>query len=204
MPGSFANEALQAQAIAARSYALYAVRTRGQRSGRSSWDGCDCPLYATVCDQHYAGYAKEQGYYGGRWVAAVRDTGSLMVRYGSRLVQAFYLSSSGGHTSSNAQWGATPCPGSRAAPTPMTGAAAPTGTRTPAGPRRCRRPPWAPALASAPPPPSARPSGPPGAGGSPASPSSASKDGRRTSATISGAWLRKAYALKSTKFHISP
>jgi stage II sporulation protein D len=30
------------------------------------------------------------------------------------------------------------------------------------------------------------------------------KDGRRISASVSGAWLRKAYALKSTKFHISP
>jgi cobalamin biosynthesis protein CobD/CbiB len=30
------------------------------------------------------------------------------------------------------------------------------------------------------------------------------KDGRRTSATVSGAWLRTAYALKPTKFHISP
>ena len=30
------------------------------------------------------------------------------------------------------------------------------------------------------------------------------KNGRRTSATVSGAWFRKTYALKSTKFHISP
>ncbi len=30
------------------------------------------------------------------------------------------------------------------------------------------------------------------------------KDGRRTSATVTGTWFRKAYGLKSTKFHISP
>ena len=30
------------------------------------------------------------------------------------------------------------------------------------------------------------------------------KDGRRTSTTVTGAWFRKAYGLKSTKFHISP
>jgi hypothetical protein len=30
------------------------------------------------------------------------------------------------------------------------------------------------------------------------------KNGRRTSATVSGTWFRKAYTLKSTKFHISP
>jgi stage II sporulation protein D len=110
MPGSFANEALQAQAIAARSYALAAVLARGQLYGAASWDGCRCAVYATVRDQVYAGYAKETGYWGGRWVKAVRDTGSLVVRWGSRVVQAFYSSSSGGYTSSNAQWGSAPLP----------------------------------------------------------------------------------------------
>jgi stage II sporulation protein D len=110
MPGSFANEALQAQAIAARSYALAAVLARGQSSGAGSWDGCRCAVYGTVRDQAYAGYAKETGYWGARWVAAVRATGSLVVRYGSRVVQAFYSSSSGGYTSSNSQWGSAPLP----------------------------------------------------------------------------------------------
>jgi stage II sporulation protein D len=110
VPGSFANEALQAQGIAARSYALAAVLARGQSFGAGTWDGCHCAVYATVRDQHYAGYAKETGYWGARWVAAVRATGSLVVRYGSRVVQAFYSSSSGGYTSSNAQWGSAPLP----------------------------------------------------------------------------------------------
>jgi hypothetical protein len=30
------------------------------------------------------------------------------------------------------------------------------------------------------------------------------KDGRPTSATVTGSWFRSAYGLKSTKFHISP
>ena len=30
------------------------------------------------------------------------------------------------------------------------------------------------------------------------------KGGRRTSVTVTGSWFRKAYTLKSTKFHISP
>jgi SpoIID/LytB domain protein len=110
MPGSFANEALQAQAIAARSYALATVLARGQRFGASTWNGCRCALYGTVRDQAYAGYAKETGHWGGRWVRAVRDTGSLVVRHGGRVVQAFYSSSSGGSTSSNAQWGSAPLP----------------------------------------------------------------------------------------------
>jgi peptidoglycan hydrolase-like amidase len=110
MPGSFANEALRAQAIAARSYALVAVQARGQHYGYGRWDGCDCAVYATVCDQAFAGYAKELGFYGSRWVGAVRGTGSLVVRYGTRVVQAFYSSSSGGYTSSNSQWGSDPLP----------------------------------------------------------------------------------------------
>jgi len=70
VPGSFATHALRAQAIAARSYALYAVQARGQHWGYRRWDGCNCALYGTVHDQHFAGFAKEQGYYGARWVAA--------------------------------------------------------------------------------------------------------------------------------------
>jgi stage II sporulation protein D len=172
MPGSFAYEALRAQAIAARSYALATVSSRGQHSGRGRWDGCDCGVFATVRDQAYVGYAKEQGYHGGRWVGAVRSTGSLVVRYGSRVVQAFYSSSSGGHTSSNSQWGSAPARGSRAGPThATTGAAAPIPTRTSAGASGCRRPRWAPASASAPRSRSARPRSRPGAAGSPASPS---------------------------------
>jgi stage II sporulation protein D len=110
MPGTFAYAALRAQAIAARSYALVAVQNRGQRWGRGSWVGCDCAVYSTVRDQAYAGYAEEVGYGGRRWVTAVRRTGRWVVRWGGRTVQAFYSSSSGGYTSSNAQWGSTPLP----------------------------------------------------------------------------------------------
>lgn len=110
MPGSFAMETLKAQAIAARSYALATLQARGQHWGANHWDGCNCAVYADVRDQHYAGYAKEVGYYGGRWVAAVRRTGSLVVRYRGRVVQAFYSSSSGGHTATNRVWGSMPLP----------------------------------------------------------------------------------------------
>ena len=50
VPGSFANEALRAQAIATCSFALAAVRTRGQHWGHGRWNGCDCAVYATVRD----------------------------------------------------------------------------------------------------------------------------------------------------------
>ena len=110
MPGSFALAALRAQAIAARSYAFVTTRIRGQHSGRGLWYGCDCAVYASVHDQLYGGYANEVGPYGRRWVTAVSGTGSWVVRWRGRAVQAFYSSSSGGYTSSNAQWGDTPQP----------------------------------------------------------------------------------------------
>ena len=205
MPGSFANEALRAQAIAARSYALVAVQARGQHDGYGSWDGCDCALYGTVRDQNYAGYAKEQGYYGARWVNAVRDTGSLVVRYGSRVVQAFYSSSSGGFTSSNAQWGSAPLPwfparsddpydrGGGGHPNPnfrwkVTISAAGLGARLGIGTatsiRETKMPSWGGRVSRV--------------------VVEGVEDGRPTSATVTGSWFRSAYGLKSTKFHIDP
>jgi stage II sporulation protein D len=205
MPGSFANEALQAQAIAARSYALVAVRTRGQHSGRGSWDGCDCALYATVRDQQYAGYAKEQGYYGSRWVAAVRGTGSQVVRYGTRVVQAFYSSSSGGYTSTNAQWGSAPLrwfpsrsddPYDRGGgahrnrnfrwtvqvPAPTLGARLGVGIATSV--RETRMPSWGGRVSRI--------------------TVEGVKAGRRTRVTVTGAQFRTALGLKSTRFRITP
>jgi SpoIID/LytB domain protein len=205
MPGSFANEALRAQAIAARSYALVAVQARGQHHGYGSWAGCNCAVYATVRDQVYAGYPKEQGYYGSRWVGAVRGTGSLVVRYGTRVVQAFYSSSSGGYTSSNSQWGSDPLPwfpsrsddpydrGGGAHPNPnfrwrktisAAGLGAKLGIGTATAVRETKMPSWGGRVSRV--------------------TVEGIEDGRRTSATVTGAWFRTAYSLKSTKFHISP
>ena len=175
MPGSFASAALRAQAIAARSYAFVTTRIRGQHSGRGLWYGCDCAVYASVRDQLYGGYANEVSTYGRRWVTAVSGTGSWVVRWPGRTVQAFYSSSSGGYTSSNAQWGSAPLPWFPARVDPTTGAAAPTPTPTTPGRCGCRRPPWAPASGSARPPRCARSSPSPGATGSPPSPSPASR-----------------------------
>jgi stage II sporulation protein D len=205
MPGSFANEALRAQAIAARSYALYAVQTRGQHSGRGSWAGCDCALYASVRDQHYAGYAKEQGYWGSRWVGAVRSTGSQVVRYGARVVQAFYSSSSGGFTSGNAQWGSALLPwfpsrsddpydrGGGAHPNrnfrwtvrvPATTLGARLGVGVATSVRETRVPTWGARVSRI--------------------TVEGVKAGRRTRVTVTGARFRAALGLKSTRFRVAP
>jgi stage II sporulation protein D len=205
VPGSFANEALRAQAIAARSYALHAARTRTQRWGHGRWDGCDCAVYGTVRDQRFAGYPNEIGYNGSRWVAAVRSTGSQVVRYGSRIVQAVYSSSSGGYTSSNSQWGSSPLPwfpsradgpydrGGGAHRNPnfrwrKTVSAAALGARLGIGTatrvRETKLPSWGGRVSRV--------------------TVEGVKNGRRTRVTVTGTWFRKAYNLKSTKFHISP
>jgi SpoIID/LytB domain protein len=103
VPSSWGTEALQAQAIAARNYAV------ANRTYRSS---CDCQLYDDTRSQNFTGWTKESqgetGQWGARWIAAVDATSSadrgqgMMLTYGSggvgHLVTAYYFSSSGGQT----------------------------------------------------------------------------------------------------------
>ncbi|HPD16027.1 MAG TPA: SpoIID/LytB domain-containing protein [Planctomycetota bacterium] len=77
---------LEAQAIIARSYALWRMAER--REGRFD-------LYATVMDQNYLGMEKEDP----RLVAAVDRTAGLALLYQMRLFRCYYHSTCGGHTS---------------------------------------------------------------------------------------------------------
>lgn len=92
MPSSWHTEAIEAQAIAGRTYALEKATRLGQN--RSV---CDCAVYATTADQAYVGVKQEAP----RWVAAVNTTAGLVVTYGDKPIQAFYSSSSGGFTENN-------------------------------------------------------------------------------------------------------
>ncbi|MFB3739041.1 MAG: SpoIID/LytB domain-containing protein [Candidatus Velamenicoccus archaeovorus] len=106
VPSSWPRPALQAQAIAARTYAFRKVALSGQHR-----PGCNCALYASSLDQVYAGYDKEGGDMGERWVAAVNATDGRVVTYKGDLIQAFYTSSSGGYTENNENvWGGPPIP----------------------------------------------------------------------------------------------
>jgi SpoIID/LytB domain protein len=103
VPSSWPRPALRAQAVAARSYA-FAKAANGQHR-----KPCNCALYDTPADQVYIGWAKENGLDGDRWVGAVNHTDGQVVRYGGDPIQAFYSSSSGGHTENNENvWGGTP------------------------------------------------------------------------------------------------
>lgn len=90
--------ALEAQAIAARSYALRSAFDRGTPQSRPQ---CWCHVYATTVDQAYVGY----GYGTQQWIDAVHNTAGEVVTHpnhssgGNPLpVKAFYASSTYGWT----------------------------------------------------------------------------------------------------------
>jgi SpoIID/LytB domain protein len=111
MPSSWPTAALQAQAVAGRSYAL--------RNMNSLKTECGCHVWDEVRSQKFTGWAKENegnGHYGDRWKAAVdatvtRDASGTPTRakslwYKGAIVDATYFSSSGGHTrSAQDVWG---------------------------------------------------------------------------------------------------
>jgi stage II sporulation protein D len=92
VPTSWPVQALQAQADAARTYAVYDLIHRGIRAD------CNCDLTDGAGDQTYIGYTREGGTGGTRWVAAVRATTGEVVRYRGAVIQAFYAASDGGHS----------------------------------------------------------------------------------------------------------
>jgi stage II sporulation protein D len=110
VPSLWPLEAQKAQAVAARSYALAVVRASGQYRGRYSASGCSCGVLSDTRDQNFVGWSKEAGTGGGRWISAVMSTSGKVVTYGGKLVRAYYSSSSGGYTASNAVWGSRPLP----------------------------------------------------------------------------------------------
>jgi SpoIID/LytB domain protein len=94
VPASWPMAAMQAQAIAARSYAAYDMLHYPLRSD------CNCDLTDGASDQTYIGYNREAGTDGQRWVKAVRSTAHQVATYNGKVIQAFYAASDGGHTDS--------------------------------------------------------------------------------------------------------
>jgi peptidoglycan hydrolase-like amidase len=103
VPSSWPTQALDAQAIASRTYAL--AKSTKIRSA------CDCHLYATISDQNFAGYSKEsEPRFGELWKASVNRTAGAVITYAGTPITAYFSSSSGGTTeTSEHAWGtATP------------------------------------------------------------------------------------------------
>jgi SpoIID/LytB domain protein len=92
-----AQEALNAQAVAARSYALYTVAHGGGKCA-----GALCP---STVDQVYNGYDSEST----NGNEAVAATAGKVVLYGGAVAQTFFSSSSGGRTAASVDtWGGNP------------------------------------------------------------------------------------------------
>lgn len=104
VPSAWPAAALEAQAIASRSYAMSKVG-KIQKS-------CDCELYSSISDQNFAGYSKEaEPKWGLVWKAAVNrtatsETTGLTVTRNLQPIRTYFGSSTGGvtETSKNA-WG---------------------------------------------------------------------------------------------------
>jgi len=94
VPASWPMASLQAQAVAARTYAVYSLVHYGLRAG------CACDLTDGSGDQTYIGYDRESGTDGDRWVHAVDATAGRVVTYGGEVIQSFYAASDGGHSDS--------------------------------------------------------------------------------------------------------
>lgn len=91
MPSNWPAAALQAQAVAARTYALWTVLTHPPGPGGGQICSSD---YCQV----YVGLAKTAGPDGAAWLAAVRATSGQVLTYGGRIIEAIYGSSDGGQT----------------------------------------------------------------------------------------------------------
>jgi stage II sporulation protein D len=109
MPSSWATAALEAQAIAARTYAI--TTTVG---------GLGYDLYSDTRSQMYGGVSAETA----ATDAAVAATSGQIVTYDGQPAVTYFFASSGGHTESiqNVWTGATPEPWLRGVPDPYDGA----------------------------------------------------------------------------------
>ena len=95
MPASFAEEALKAQAIAARSYALSKIN-----SATTSYDlvtDITNQVYITP-EQMQEKWGSDYEYYYNRVKKAVEDTKNLVMEYEGEIISAYYFAMSNGYT----------------------------------------------------------------------------------------------------------
>jgi SpoIID/LytB domain protein len=105
VPNSWHVEALKAQAVAGRGYALATAQARGGNDGSQKWSACGCHLRNTSADQVYAGWSQEApgANLGDRWVNAVKATDRKVLTHPQstsfmNIARTYYSSSNGGHS----------------------------------------------------------------------------------------------------------
>ena len=106
VPSSWPAAALEAQAIASRTYALTKISSIRKE--------CDCNVYNTIADQNFVGFSKEsEPIYGQLWKSAVNRTSTdsssgLVVTFNSKPANTYFFSSSSGLTQDVRDvWGGT-------------------------------------------------------------------------------------------------
>ena len=104
VPSSWPTQALIAQGIASRSYALSKIGIPKR--------ACDCNVYNNISDQSFAGFSKEiEPIYGAMWKAAIQasstsETTGEVITMNNLPITAFFTSSSGGQTETSVNaWG---------------------------------------------------------------------------------------------------
>jgi SpoIID/LytB domain protein len=131
VPSSWPTAALEAQVIAARSYAYYdlfkktELKPDGTPATNSRSTSCDCHIVSDIRAQNYVGWSKiAEGSVGARWKAAVdatipNETDGLVVVHQNKVAQTFYSAANGGATQNNEDvWGGTPLGYLRSVPDP--------------------------------------------------------------------------------------
>lgn len=100
MPASFEEEALKAQAIAARTYTLYRMRS-GSNPNHPDADACDdincCKAYKSA-EQAAAGWGDMAVFYEEKLACAVRETDGEVILYDGAPILAVFFSSADGST----------------------------------------------------------------------------------------------------------
>ncbi|MCH7541582.1 SpoIID/LytB domain-containing protein [Patescibacteria group bacterium] len=98
MPRSWPMEALKAQAVAARTYAVNWIRAN---PGGSICTSQSCQVY-----RGQSNLINCSGTYNKRWCDAVAATKGVVITYGGSPINAWYASTAGGYTLSSAEvWG---------------------------------------------------------------------------------------------------
>jgi len=112
VPRTWPMEALKAQVVAARSYALAHVQRPGSEGARLGYQIC-----ATTACQVYLGMGIGDGPYGTRWQKAVNETAGEVLLHAGRPADTLYFSTSNGHTVGNEKvFGSSPLPYLRPVP----------------------------------------------------------------------------------------
>ena len=94
VPPDWPVEALRAQAVASRTYALHIAR---ENRGSDTWTA-PFDLYDDTQSQVYSGNTREQSARNGPWLQAVADTSGQVLTYGGSPALTLFTTSGGGYT----------------------------------------------------------------------------------------------------------